>query len=208
MIALSLLTAACQNDEAIDSYDTLMGNGEKTPLSMSASLSGDIMVSPQTRAANESFVYGTDKVIIGLQNVKTEGGSPLQAASPPDVYNFKQLERIVQTNGILSTLNEGTIYWDDFSDKDHDLKEGNNRGLQALFGVCLNGRTEVTVSDDGTFNWTVFEDQNRSTYFQNSDLLLAPTQNPVAYVRPTKNATTNKYEDGATLTIPFPACSQ
>ena len=179
-MAASLFLTACSKD---DTVRTLSGDGQKTPIMFSASLStGNVA----TRAYNDNF-EANDKLVIGLRN----SNAALTGFNSASLFAQTSFTVGANANSTTSSLSP-TVYWDDFSSSDYDLKEGNADGnkLQALYGVCLNGGT-ATVAAEGTLAWSTQTDQAVSGT-KTSDLLLAPTQTGVAYSR-----------SGNTITVPF-----
>ena len=91
-----------------------------------------------------------DKLVIGLRN----SNAALTGFNSASLFAQTSFTVGANANSTTSSLSP-TVYWDDFSSSDYDLKEGNADGnkLQALYGVCLNGGT-ATVAAEGTLAWS------------------------------------------------------
>lgn len=178
---LALLTgffSACSDDVVTPA--TLSGNGEKTPIGVTALL--DASSAAKTRAVNMAFAEN-DKLYAYLRHVKWDGTtgartlvsvdkSPVlvtftKGSSAMTAYTGSDIEPIGLTAalGLTSTNTQQTadltadpvLYWDDFSANDaNDGTESSTNlrddghYLQSFYGYCYNGGTPSTALTETT----------------------------------------------------------
>ena len=202
-----MLLAGCSKDADI-SNSTLSGNGEKTPLTINATINTD---RAGTRASGNNFVSG-DELLTYVRHVT--GGNAINnytyvSDTPNDGYN----KLVTYTKGSAAMGNEdaykvretsdltSTAYWDDFSNSssaDTYLRTGGH-GLQSYYGYCYNGGSPNSLTEaSGVLTWTVQTNQSTAAAVQHSDLLWSPTQEKVAYYHESSHDANH-----GTLTIPY-----
>ena len=173
-------------------------------LSITTTLSGSAV---QTKAAGSNLAAG-DVLYAYIRQVKPQEGSPgYTAVGDPSVESWVKLtvkgasaavNPTVTPNRESTSSFKETVYWDDFSTTEHDLRtEGH--ALQSYYGYCYNGNTgsfEPNKSE-GTLTWQVAADQTGG--YQTSDLLWSKAQTPVEY----KHGSKDDPASHGTLTIPY-----
>lgn len=172
-------------------------------LSITATLSGSAV---QTKAAGSKLAVD-DVLYAYIRQVKQEGSSAGYKAVDTSVEQWVKLT----VNGAsvavnpTETLNkestssfQETVYWDDFSTTDHDLR-AEGHALQAYYGYCYNGNTGTFAPNEnqGKLTWQVDADQTGG--YRTSDLLWSQPQEPVEY----KHGNQNSSASHGTLTIPY-----
>ena len=190
LVSLTILAAGCSKDVPA----TLSGDGVKTPLTVSTSISDPFEIRPATKAQDGEFTVGDD-IVAYIQHVRRvdaasawgaisgTGVDPRLAgltvaswtAGNPVVYN-------------LSSTDTQGLYWDDFSNSssaDTDLRTADAssnplHALQVKYAYCYNGSSGSLTAASGILDWTVAANQNTSGT-KTSDLLWSPTQDPVVY---------------------------
>lgn len=185
-ICIALLLAGCSGE---DSLNTILSDGNKTPLLLETSLSTPRAV---TRAANNQFA-NDDELLVYIQHVKSETVeetttyTPVAADQAPSLVTF-------------NALTAPTLYWDNFSNSgnaDTDLRT-TGHALRTYYGYCYNGGTPTAGLDTdeqkaaGKITWTI-GNQSTAEVVRHADLLWSNTQTPVAY----SHTAANK------LTVPF-----
>ncbi len=193
-ISAIMLLTGCSKDADI-SNSTLSGNGEKTPLTINATLNTD---RAGTRAEGSSFAIG-DQLMVYLRH--TTGGTGvgnytyIDPVPDPDYAN----KLVIFTKGASGFTS--TAYWDDFSDpsdESTDLRT-DGHGLQSYYSYCYNGGTPISQTNaTGVLTWEIFQDQSIPATVQQSDLLWSPEQATVTYAHNTAYTT-----DHGTLNIPY-----
>lgn len=172
-IAVAVALTACSNEDAPQVPPT-----EKEPLLVTASVDGSLPTAT-TRASGADFALG-DKIVARLQHVYGE--------TPTVVDEFtKQVTFTVGTEtagSYLLTASTG-LFWDDFSNSsstDKDIRT-DGHGVRSYYAYCMNGRSDVSLSDEatGTLTWTVQTDQSVEGNLQKSDLLWSKTQEKAVY---------------------------
>lgn len=204
LAALAALAASCSSDNL---PETLSGNGEKTPITIAASISDG---TPLSRAEGKTFAGG-DKLIARLRQVTWDGTSTDYISGVSQVTADQSPRTVTFTvgSGAMSVVNDSTqqtgdltpnapLYWDDFSksdDADHDIRTTGHY-LQSAWGFCYNGNTPTTpLTDDGTITWTATGNFDSQSTFTKNDLLWSAAQKPISY----KHAA----GDRETLVIPY-----
>lgn len=153
-------------------------------LSITATLSGSAV---QTKAAG-SKLAADDVLYAYIRQVEKDGPSAYKAVDA-SVESWVKLT----VNGASTAVNptqtpnrestssfKETVYWDDFSTTEHDLRtEGH--ALQSYYGYCYNGNTGSFTPNNnaGKLTWQVAADQTGG--YQTSDLLWSQPQTPVKY---------------------------
>ena len=172
-------------------------------LSITTTLSGSAV---QTKAAGSNLAVD-DVLYAYIRQVKQQDGSSDYTRVGASVEQWVTLTvkgasaavNPTETPNRESTSSfQETVYWDDFSTTEHDLRtEGH--ALQSYYGYCYNGNTgsfEPNKSE-GKLTWQVAADQ--TTGYQTSDLLWSQPQTPVAYQHGTQGVPASH----GTLTIPY-----
>ena len=171
-------------------------------LSITATLSGSAV---QTKAAGSNLAAG-DVLYAYIRQVEKDGSSAYKAVDASveqwvklTVARASAAVNPTQTPNRESTSSfQETVYWDDFSTTEHDLRtEGH--ALQSYYGYCYNGHTGSFEPNNnaGKLTWQVADDQ--TTGYQTSDLLWSQPQEPVKYEHGTQGDPTSHN----TLTIPY-----
>lgn len=204
LAALAALAASCSSDNL---PETLSGNGEKTPITIAATISDG---TPLSRANGKTFVSG-DKLIARLRQVTWDSSTDPNFQSVGEVAADQSPRTVTFTvgSGAMTVVNDSTqqtgdltpnapLYWDDFSksdDADHDIRTTGHY-LQSAWGFCYNGNTPTTpLTDDGTITWTATGNFDSQSTFTKNDLLWSAAQKPISY----KHAA----GDRETLVIPY-----
>lgn len=204
LAALAALAASCSSDNL---PETLSGNGEKTPITIAATISDG---TPLSRAEGKTFAGG-DKLIARLRQVTWDSStdpnfqsvgevaadqSPRTVTFTVNSNNMTEVNDRTQQTGDLTP--NAPLYWDDFSksdDADHDIRTTGHY-LQSAWGFCYNGGTPKTpLTDDGTITWTATGNFDSQSTFTKNDLLWSAAQKPISY----KHAA----GDRETLVIPY-----
>ncbi len=194
---LSLLAASCSSDDmGIDNANTLSGDGSKTPIAVQTNLEASV----SSRAVDKKFEAG-DVLLAYIEAGKTTAGFTAEnqfkglysltlgaAADNTDGNSYASLYGYSAEQAhpdITKTEDSGlqTLYWDDFSSTDYDLRSTDPaRGIRLKYGYCYNGGTPSTALDEaeGTLGWTI-GNQTTEEAFKKADLLFAKTQDPVSY---------------------------
>lgn len=206
LAALAALAASCSSDNL---PETLSGNGEKTPITIAATISDG--GTPLSRAEGKTFAGG-DKLIARLRQVTWDGTSTDYISGVSQVTADQSPRTVTFTvgSGAMSEVNNSTqqtgdltpnapLYWDDFSksdDADHDIRTTGHY-LQSAWGFCYNGGTPTTAlsQTDGTIGWTATGNFDSQSTFTKNDLLWSAAQKPISY----KHAA----GDRETLVIPY-----
>ena len=205
LAALAALAASCSSDNL---PETLSGNGEKTPITIAATISDG--GTPLSRAEGKTFAGG-DKLIARLRQVTWDSSTDPNFQSVGEVAADQSPRTVTFTvgSGAMTVVNDSTqqtgdltpnapLYWDDFSksdDADHDIRTTGHY-LQSAWGFCYNGNTPTTpLTDDGTITWTATGNFDSQSTFTKNDLLWSAAQKPISY----KHAA----GDRETLVIPY-----
>lgn len=184
-LSLAMLAASCTSDQ-LDSNGacTLSGNGEKTPIAVKTNLS----TAPTSRAFDKTFEEN-DQLYAYIEAGKTTEGVFAYEGQFLWKGNFTMGETVdnggtPEGTGLITTSDKlsPTLYWDDFSSTDYDLRES-GRGIRLKYGYCYNGGTPSTALDQtaGTLGWTVNNNQSTADAMKKSDLLYAATQPMITY---------------------------
>lgn len=204
LAALAALAASCSSDNL---PETLSGNGEKTPITIAATISDG---TPLSRAEGKTFAIG-DQLIARLRQVTWNESTDPNFQSVGEVAADKSPRTVTFTvnSNNMTVVNDSTkqtgdltpnapLYWDDFSnsdDADHDIRTTGHY-LQSAWGFCYNGNTPTTpLTDDGTITWTATGNFDSQSTFTKNDLLWSAAQKPISY----KHAA----GDRETLVIPY-----
>lgn len=205
LAALAAIAASCSSDNL---PETLSGNGEKTPITIAATISDG---TPLSRAEGKTFASG-DQLIARLRQVTWDGTStdyisgvsqvaadqsPRTVTFTVNSNNMTEVNDRTQQTGDLTP--NAPLYWDDFSksdDADHDIRTTGHY-LQSAWGFCYNGNTQTTSLDEtnGTITWTATGNFDSQSTFTKNDLLWSAAQRPISY----KHAV----GDRETLVIPY-----
>ena len=171
-------------------------------LSITTTLSGSAV---QTKAAGSNLAAG-DVLYAYIRQVKQDGSSAYTKVDP-SVEQWVKLTvkgastavnpTVTPNRESTSSFNE-TVYWDDFSTTEHDLR-AEGHALQSYYGYCYNGHTGTFTPNEnaGKLTWQVAADQTDG--YQTSDLLWSQPQTPVEY----KHGTQGDPTSHNTLTIPY-----
>lgn len=184
-LSLAMLAASCTSDQ-LDSNGacTLSGNGEKTPIAVQTNISA----APTSRAFDKTFEEN-DQLYAYIEAGKTTEGVFAYEGQFLWKGNFTMGETVdnggtPEGTGLITTSDKlsPTLYWDDFSSTDYDLRES-GRGIRLKYGYCYNGGTPSTALDQtaGTLGWTVNNNQSTADAMKKSDLLYAATQPMITY---------------------------
>lgn len=203
-IALGLATvmASCSNDQ-LDGNATLNGIS-KTPIAVQTNLSA----TPISRAFDKTFEKD-DQLFAYIEAGKKVDGDFVYEGQFRWADNFILTRDVTTTTeegigNITSTTEDGdldkTLYWDDFSSTDYDLRSDNpERGIRLKYGYCYNGGEEANATNKdveaGTLTWTVATDQSTAIAMKQSDLLYAATQEMIKYG--------HDQESRGTLVLPY-----
>ncbi len=215
-IGVALLMAGCSNEaELTKTSDTLSG-GEKTPLTIAATLGTGNAV---TRAAGNTFEEN-DQLLAYIRHITNTNEAvasytPVAADKAPMLVTFTKGDEamesttdanVKQTSDLTAST---TLYWDDFSASNEtttDLRT-ENHGLQSYYGYCYNGKTGVTLTEAtaGTLTWTIAADQSASAdVVKKEDLLWSPAQQAITYQHANSRLDNdNTTKDHGVLTIPY-----
>lgn len=202
--------ASCTNDH-LDTTEAVayLDGTSKTPIAVQTNLT----TAPRSRAYDKTFEEN-DLLFAYIEAGKQEGDvfTPVSQFTWAD--NFTIGETIdnggtPEGTGLITNSDKlsPTLYWDDFSSTEYDLRES-GRGLRLKYGYCYNGgEANATTKDEtaGTLTWTVNTDQsvqddetaneNYSVNMKQSDLLYAATQDMITYG--------HDPESRGTLTLPY-----
>lgn len=178
----------------IDNAETFLNGASKSPIAVRTSIG----TTPLSRAFDKTFEKN-DKLYAYIEAGKMESGGFVSEGK------FIWHDYFTVSNDITTSTPEGvgnitstddlspTIYWDDFSSVDYDLRATDvNRGIRVKYGYCYNGG-EANASEKnetaGTLTWKVLKDQSAAegADMKKSDLLYARTEDMVKY----KDATGN-----------------
>lgn len=170
-------------------------------LSITATLSGSAV---QTKAAGSNLA-ADDVLYAYIRQVKQQGGSSDYTRVDASVESWVKLTvnrastavNPTETPNRESTSSfQETVYWDDFSTTEHDLREA---ALQSYYGYCYNGNTGSFTpnANNGKLTWSVAADQTGG--YKTSDLLWSKAQTPVKY----EHGTQGDPASHGTLTIPY-----
>lgn len=156
-LGVALLAAACSGKETLP--------GEKTPLTVEATLSGQA----ETKASAGAFAEG-DKILVYLRHMN--GSTPVTVDRAPLLAGFTM-------DADKKPVPDTPLYWDDFSSNREpglDIREAGH-GLEAYYAYCYNGGTPVSSLDEATgeLEWKV-GDQTSALAVQQTDLLWAYPQ--------------------------------
>lgn len=205
LAALAAIAASCSSDNL---PETLSGNGEKTPITIAATISDG---TPLSRAEGKTFASG-DQLIARLRQVTWNGTSTDYISGVSQVAADKSPRTVTFTvnSNNMTVVNDSTkqtgdltpnapLYWDDFSNSasvDTDIRTTGHY-LQSAWGFCYNGNTQTTSLDEtnGTITWTATDNFNTKETFTKNDLLWSAAQRPISY----KHAV----GDRETLVIPY-----
>lgn len=205
LATLAALAASCSSDNL---PETLSGNGEKTPITIAASISDG---TPLSRANGKTFASG-DKLIARLRQVTWNGTSTDYISGVSQVAADQSPRTVTFTvnSNNMTVVNDRTqqtgdltpdapLYWDDFSksdDADHDIRTTGHY-LQSAWGFCYNGNTQTTSLDEtnGTITWTATGNFDSQSTFTKNDLLWSAAQRPISY--------SHADGDRGTLVIPY-----
>lgn len=159
-LGVALLAAACSGKETLP--------GEKTPLTVEATLSGQA----ETKASAGDFAEG-DKILVYLRHMN--GTTPVTVDRAPLLAGFTM-------DADKKPVPDTPLYWDDFSsnrEPGQDIRE-TGHGLQAYYGYCYNGGAPTSLEEaTGVLEWTI-GDQTSAQAVQKADLLWAEAQSAVA----------------------------
>lgn len=204
LAALAALAASCSSDNL---PETLSGNGEKTPITIAATISDG---TPLSRAEGKTFASG-DQLIARLRQVTWNESTDPNFQSVGEVAADQSPRTVTFTvgSGEMSVVNDNTqqtgdltpdapLYWDDFSNSasvDTDIRTTGHY-LQSAWGFCYNGNTPTTpLTDDGTITWTATGNFDSQSTFTKNDLLWSAAQRPISY--------SHAAGDRGTLVIPY-----
>lgn len=204
LAALAALAASCSSDNL---PETLSGNGEKTPITIAATISDG---TPLSRAEGKTFASG-DQLIARLRQVTWNESTDPNFQSVGEVAADKSPRTVTFTvnSNNMTVVNDRTqqtgdltpdapLYWDDFSksdDAEHDIRTTGHY-LQSAWGFCYNGNTPTTpLTDDGTITWTATGNFDSQSTFTKNDLLWSAAQRPISY--------SHAAGDRGTLVIPY-----
>mgnify|MGYP003290809910 CR=1 FL=1 len=189
------LLASCS--DSIETPEIFLNGSAKTPIAIQTNLEASV----SSRAVDKKFEAG-DVLLAYIEAGKT--GTEFTAENQfKGLYSLTLAAAADNTDGntyanlygysaeqahpdITKTEDSGlqTLYWDDFSSTDYDLRSANPaRGIRLKYGYCYNGGTPSTALNEaeGTLGWTI-GDQTTAEAFKKADLLFAKTQTPVAYL--------------------------
>lgn len=204
LAALAAIAASCSSDTL---PETLSGNGEKTPITIAATISDG---TPLSRAEGKTFASG-DQLIARLRQVTWNESTDPNFQSVGEVAADKSPRTVTFTvnSNNMTVVNDRTqqtgdltpdapLYWDDFSksdDAEHDIRTTGHY-LQSAWGFCYNGNTPTTpLTDDGTITWTATGNFDSQSTFTKNDLLWSAAQRPISY--------SHAAGDRGTLVIPY-----
>lgn len=205
LATLAALAASCSSDNL---PETLSGNGEKTPITIAATISDG---TPLSRAEGKTFASG-DQLIARLRQVTWNESTDPNFQSVGEVAADKSPRTVTFTvnSNNMTVVNDSTkqtgdltpnapLYWDDFSNSASESTDIRTAGhyLQSAWGFCYNGNTQTTSLDEtnGTITWTATGNFDSQSTFTKNDLLWSAAQKPISY----KHA----LGDRGTLVIPY-----
>lgn len=212
LTALTLLVASCTSDEMSNNNNgTLSGDGNKTPLNISAALSDAAATSrageESSSTASTGFAQNAELLVYLRHTTGDTKGSytPVTADKAPCLVSLKCNDAGETVTDFTAKIGdtETKLYWDDFSNSasaDTDLRtEGH--GLQAYYGYCYNGGAPnvALTNTTGVLGWTVPTEQSSTEILTKNDLLWSAEQATVTYAHADKN----EGGDHNTITIPF-----
>lgn len=170
----------------MDNARTFLNGESKTAITIQTNLSA----APMTRAVDKTFESG-DLLYAYIEAGKTTDGVFGYEGKFMWKGNFT-IGATVDNGGAEGVGNittsedlSPTLYWDDFSSVDYDLREA-GRGIRLKYGYCYNGG-KTNASDlnetDGTLTWTIPADQSATggAVMKQADLLFAATQPMITY---------------------------
>lgn len=191
---------SCKDYEEADSATFLEGQS-KTPIAVQTNLS----TAPRSRAFDKTFEKN-DLLFAYIEAGKQEGESFTYEGQFHWANSFTMGETVdnggtPEGTGLITTSDKlsPTLYWDDFSSTEYDLRDA-GRGIRLKYGYCYNGgETNATAKDEtaGTLTWTVLSDQSaaKGADMKKSDLLYAKTQPMIKYG--------HNQTDRGTLVLPY-----
>lgn len=200
---MAVAFVSCKDYEEADSVTFLEGQS-KTPIAVQTNLS----TAPRSRAFDKTFEEN-DQLFAYIEAGKTVGGTFTYEGQFHWADNFTMGETVDNGGtpagtGLITKSDKlsPTLYWDDFSSTEYDLRsEDPERGIRLKYGYCYNGG-ETNASDKnetaGTLTWTVLSDQSAAEGVDNmkkSDLLYAATQPMIKYG--------HNQTDRGTLVLPY-----
>ncbi len=201
LAVLAMFAASCSSDDVgVDNIYTLSEDGSKTPIAIETNLSA----APKTRAFDKTFESG-DVLLAYIEAGKLVDGTFTYEGQFHWAGNLTLGETvdnggIPEGTGLITTSDKlsPTLYWDDFSSTDYDLRE-DGRGIRLKYGYCFNGGTPSTdlVEGTGVLGWTA--STNQTAGIKPYDLLWAETQTRVKYAHSTSHEAT----DHGTLVLPY-----
>lgn len=191
---------SCKDYEEADSATFLEGQS-KTPIAVQTNLS----TAPRSRAFDKTFEKN-DLLFAYIEAGKQEGESFTYEGQFHWANSFTMGETVdnggtPEGTGLITTSDKlsPTLYWDDFSSTEYDLRDA-GRGIRLKYGYCYNGgdaNASNIVKTDGTLTWTVLSDQSAAegADMKKSDLLYAATQPMIKYG--------HNQTDRGTLVLPY-----
>lgn len=197
LIVAALLTSC---SDTMENTETYLNGESKTPIAVTTSLGA----APTSRAFDKTFEEN-DLLYAYIEAGKMVDNSFTNEGQFSWKGNFTMGETVdnggtPEGTGLETTSDKlsPTLYWDDFSSVEYDLRSTTeNRGIRLKYGYCYNGGTPSTplTEETGILGWTVNTNQSTAEAMQHSDLLYAATQDMIKYA----------HEDGTrgTLTLPY-----
>lgn len=195
--------------DKVDMPVEFLDGHSKTPIAIQTNLSA----APVTRAFDKTFEEN-DQLFAYIEAGKLEN----ETFTPVSQFTWANSFTVGVTvdnggtpegTGLITTTDNlsPTLYWDDFSSTDYDLRES-GRGIRLKYGYCYNGGEDNASNKnetDGILTWMVKTDQsvqaaetpneNYSENMKHSDLLYAKTQDMITYG--------HAPESRGTLTLPY-----
>lgn len=199
--------ASCSSDQLGEGADALSGNGEKTPLNISAGLN-DAAMATRAGGGDEGFAQNAELLVYLRHTTGAKDGNGVYPVTTAD-----QAPRLVSltcktegtpvtdfTVSYTNTAGETTtqLYWDDFSNSasaETDLRT-DGHGLQSYYGYSGIEASAITDQTTGAISHSVDADQSTAV---STDLLWSAEQNAVTYAHADKNVG----GDHRTINIPF-----
>lgn len=190
------LLASCS--DSMENEEAFLNGTSKTPINVSTSI-GD---APTSRAFDKTFEEG-DLLFACIEAGKPNTQGNFEYEGQFRWANSFTMGETVDNGGDAGVGNittsdklSPTLYWDDFSSTQYDLRDA-DRGIRLKYGYCYNGGTPSTALDDaaGTLGWTVNTNQSTADAMKQSDLLYAATQPMIKYG--------HNQTDRGTLTLPY-----
>lgn len=190
------LLASCS--DSMENEEAFLNGTSKTPINVSTSI-GD---APTSRAFDKTFEKG-DLLFACIEAGKPNTQGNFEYEGQFRWANSFTMGETVDNGGDAGVGNittsdklSPTLYWDDFSSTQYDLRDA-DRGIRLKYGYCYNGGTPSTALDDaaGTLGWTVNTNQSTADAMKQSDLLYAATQPMIKYG--------HNQTDRGTLTLPY-----